>query len=145
MPSKPFLVFWYILSACAFGTQRNILHHWASTQIKLSNMLNDMTIDQKSTKSPSHMLDTQKINKKSSSSKRKTTNYFVHLKGNPKKSPQNTKKKERLQTLQSPLYSKETTKNSYGKRNAPTRGITNTSMRGRSNKEQGKTPLPAQP
>jgi hypothetical protein len=59
MPSKPFLVFWYILSACALGTQRNILHHWASTQIRLGNMLKEMSIDQKSTKSPSHRLDTK--------------------------------------------------------------------------------------
>jgi hypothetical protein len=116
MPSKPFLVFWYILSACALGTQRNILHHWASTQIKLSGMLNDMTIDQKSTKSPSLKLDTRKKKKKSSRSKRRTTNYFVHLKGNPKKSPQNTQKKEGLQMLQSPLYSKETTKQLWKKK-----------------------------
>lgn len=79
-------------------------------------MLNDMTIDQKSTKSPSHKLDTQKKEKKSSSSKRKTTNYFVHLKGNRKKSPQNTQKKERLQMPQSPLYSKETTKQLWRKK-----------------------------
>jgi len=145
MPSKPFLVFWYILSACALGTQRNILHHWASTQIKLSNMLNDMTIDQKSTKSPSHKLDTQKRKEKVKRQQTENHELFCAPQGkSPKKVHKTPRKKNGYRCFRD-LSIATRPPNSYGKRKAPTRGITNTSVRVRSNKKQGKTPLRAQP
>jgi hypothetical protein len=87
MPSKPFLVFWYILSAYAFGTQRNILHHWASAQIRPSKMLNDMTIDKKKYQKPFAQARYTRKRKSQAAAKQKTTNYFVHLKGDPQEKP----------------------------------------------------------
>jgi hypothetical protein len=110
MPSKPFLVFWYILSACALGTQRNILHHWASTQIRLSNMLNDMTIDKKKYKKPFAQARYTRKRKRQAAANIKPRIILCTSREIPKKNPQNTQKKERLHTLHSPLYSKETTK-----------------------------------
>lgn len=144
MPSKPFLVFWYILSACALGTQRNILHHWASTQIKLSGMLNDMTIDQKSTKSPSLKLDTRKKRKSQAEANGEPRIILCTSREIPKKVHKIPRKKKGYRCFRALSIAKRPP-NSYGKKKAPTRGITNTSMRFRSNKKQGKTPSPAQP
>jgi hypothetical protein len=78
-------------------------------------MLNDMTIDQKSTTSPSHKLDTQDREK---FKQQQTENHelFCAPRGKYQKSPQNTQNKERLQTLHSPVYSKETTKQLWKKK-----------------------------